>query len=205
MKIIDQSFQIEWHTPDPLETIERIGRICYKSEDKITDDSASKFVTMLVKRGHEAMIEHACLSVRFITDRGVSHELVRHRIASFAQESTRYVNYGSRDGECTFIRPCWYGQNELADAEWLRSCLDSQNSYIQMLDLEQTPQQARQVLNNSTKTEIVITANFREWRHFLQLRAVEKAAHPQMRALTMPLYYELRLRWPEVFDLGEIQ
>jgi thymidylate synthase (FAD) len=204
MKIVEQSYQIEWMTEQPYLAIERIGRTCYKSEDKITADSAIKFVEMLVKRGHLAMIEHASLSVRFVTDRGVSHELVRHRIASFAQESTRYVNYGNA-GECTFVRPIWHGQSDAPDALWLIACQDSESSYLRLLQLGQTPQQARQVLNNSTKTEIIITANFREWRHFLKLRAVEKAAHPQMRALTIPLYQELRRNMPEIFDMGEVE
>jgi thymidylate synthase (FAD) len=205
MKIVEQSAVVEWMTPNPLQAIERIGRTCYKSEDKITEVSAAKFVEMLVKRGHLAMIEHAVMSVRFVTDRGVSHELVRHRIASFAQESTRYVNYGSKDGECTFVKPCWIGQNDVADQAWVRACSESEGSYLSLLRLGQTPQQARQVLNNSTKTEIVITANFREWRHFLKLRAVEKAAHPQMRALTIPLYEELRRDMPEIFDMGNVE
>jgi len=134
MKIVEQSAQIEWHTPDPIKTIEKIGRVCYKSEEKITEDSASKFVAMLVKRGHEAMIEHAILSVRFVTDRGVSHELVRHRIASFAQESTRYVNYGNA-GECTFIKPCWHGQNNYADETWRFACSFSEKQYFNLLEL----------------------------------------------------------------------
>lgn len=198
-----------------LQHIEKIGRVCYKSEDRITEDgeSAKKFVGMLIKNGHEAMIEHSSLSVKFTVDRGVSHELVRHRIASFAQESTRYCNY-SRDkfgGVCNFIdiEPGMKLDNKMKNmpddaisavmSEWINAMEDAEYHYMKMLNLGATPQIARSVLPNSTKTEITITANYREWRNFFKLR-VPNTAHPQMREITIPLLKELKALLPVIFD-----
>lgn len=198
-----------------LQLIEKIGRVCYKSEDRITKDgeSAKKFVGMLIRNGHEAMIEHSTLSVKFTVDRGVSHELVRHRLASFAQESTRYCNYAKDKfgGECNFIdlqegiildKKCKNLSSEDIDAilhEWFLAMKDAENHYLKMLDLGSTPQIARSVLPNSTKTEITITANYREWRNFFKLR-VPATAHPQMREVTISLLEELKTKIPIVFD-----
>ena len=198
-----------------LQHIEKIGRVCYKSEDRITEDgeSAKKFVGMLIKNGHEAMIEHSSLSVKFTVDRGVSHELVRHRIASFAQESTRYCNYANNKfgGECTYIdiapginldTKMRNMSKEEVDAvydEWVLAMEDAEKHYMRMLELGATPQIARSVLPNSTKTEITITANYREWRNFFKLR-VPKTAHPQMREVTIKLLKELKTRIPVIFD-----
>lgn len=198
-----------------LQHIEKIGRVCYKSEDRITEDgeSAKKFVGMLIKNGHEAMIEHSSLSVKFTVDRGVSHELVRHRIASFAQESTRYCNY-SKDkfgGACNFIdiEPGMKLDNKMKNmpddaisvimSEWINAMEDAEYHYMKMLNLGATPQIARSVLPNSTKTEITITANYREWRNFFKLR-VPNTAHPQMREVTIPLLNELKSKIPVIFD-----
>ncbi|MCD8084084.1 MAG: FAD-dependent thymidylate synthase [Clostridiales bacterium] len=198
-----------------LQMIERIGRVCYKSEDRITEDgeSAKKFVAMLIRNGHEAMLEHSSLSVKFTVDRGVSHELVRHRVASFAQESTRYVNYSKEKfgKECTFIdlapgialdRKMFGMDAEMIQAvllEWQQAMDDAEWHYMRMIRLGATPQIARSVLPNSTKTEITITANYREWRHFFMLRA-DQAAHPQMREVAIPLLAELKEKIPVVFD-----
>lgn len=198
-----------------LQHIERIGRVCYKSEDKITEDgeSAKKFVNMLIKAGHEAMIEHSSLSVKFTVDRGVSHELVRHRIASFAQESTRYCNYAKDKfgSECTFIdleggikldnkmKSMKAEEIALILDEWLSAMEDAERHYMKMLELGATPQIARSVLPTSTKTEITITANYREWRNFFKLRA-DTPAHPQMREVTIPLLNDLKSKISVVFD-----
>lgn len=198
-----------------LQHIEKIGRVCYKSEDRITEDgeSAKKFVGMLIRNGHDAMIEHSSLSVKFTVDRGVSHELVRHRIASFAQESTRYCNYSNNKfgGECAYI-DITPGMNldtkmrnmsseELTEVyiEWVSAMEDAEKHYMRMLELGATPQIARSVLPNSTKTEITITANYREWRNFFKLR-VPKTAHPQMREVTIQLLNELKSKIPVIFD-----
>ena len=200
---------------DELKHIEKIGRVCYKSEVKITKDgeSAKKFVKMLIDRGHEAMIEHSSLSVRFTVDRGVSHELVRHRIASFAQESTRYVNYSLdkfgneinviniRDG-IDLDNKMKNMDSSIIDAilrEWFSAMKDAEKHYMKMIELGATPQIARSVLPNSTKTEITITTNYREWRDFFKLR-VPATAHPQMREVTIPLLKELKNRLPIIFD-----
>lgn len=145
----------------------------------------------LIKRGHEAMLEHSSLSVKFICDRGVSYELVRHRMASFAQESTRYCNY-SQDKfgkELIFIKPKFFKEGTDSYKYWENAMADAEIYYFSMLDFGCTPQEARSVLPNSIKTEVVMTANYREWRHFFWLRAARKtgSAHPQMEELTVPL------------------
>lgn len=203
MKIINASYEILTPiTGDELKAIERAGRTCYKSEKNITDDSARDFVKKLIKNHHEAMLEHSSLSVKFICDRGVSHELVRHRLASFAQESTRYCNYG-KDGELTFIRPCFWDENGIEYAEWYCDMRRAEATYLRLINgLKCTPQQARSVLPNSIKTEVIMTANYREWRHFLNLRAARATgpAHPQMEELAVPLLDELSGLIPEIFD-----
>lgn len=202
-----------------LQHIERIGRVCYKSEDSITEngESAKKFVAMLIKAGHEAMIEHSSLSVKFMVDRGVSHELVRHRIASFAQESTRYCNYvkDKFGAECTYIdleggitldnkmKNMSADEIDSVLTEWKFAMEDAEKHYMKMLELGATPQIARSVLPNSTKTEITITANYREWRNFFKLR-VPATAHPQMRQVTIPLLTELKEVLPIIFDDIEV-
>lgn len=182
-----------------LQHIEQIGRVCYKSEDRITEDSCSPFVKMLIDRGHEAMIEHFSFSVKFICDRGVSHELVRHRLASWAQESTRYCNYGNDDEGCTFIAPCFWEEGSAHYKTWQQAMEFAETVYLMMLDHKAQPQQARSVLPNSLKTEVIMTANLREWRHFFKLRTA-KSAHPQMQEITRPLLTELQGLIPEVFD-----
>jgi len=188
MKIVEPTASLLWATPDALQTIERAGRTCYKSEDKITNESAKEFVRLLIKRGHEAMIEHASASFRFICDRGVSHEIVRHRICAFAQESTRYCNYGKEKfgQEITVIEPP--GLTGCQRDIWAKTMVDCEAAYLDMLKGGVQPQIARSVLPNSLKTEIVVTANFREWRHILNLRT-SQAAHPQIRQVMRPVYF----------------
>ena len=203
MKIINACYSIE--TPingvEILKRIEKAGRTCYKSEDRITEESAKVFVRKLIERGHESVLEHASITVRFICDRGVSHEIVRHRLASYSQESTRYCNYsGDKFGNgLTVIKPCFLDEGTGAYASWITAMRLANVLYSDMLAEGCTPQEARAVLPNSTKTEIVMTANLREWRHFLKLRT-STAAHPQMRELTVPLLHELQERIPVVFD-----
>ena len=213
MKIIEPSYEILTEISEggirELQHIEKIGRVCYKSEDKITEDgeSAKKFVKMLIGRGHEAMIEHSSLSIKFIVDRGVSHELVRHRIASFAQESTRYCNYSKDkfDNGVTFIKPFFFEEGTEEYEEWKCVMGDAEQSYLWLInECGATPQEARSVLPNSTKTEISITANYREWRNFFKLRTA-KAAHPQMRQVTIPLLNELKEKLPIDFDDIEVE
>lgn len=187
--------------------IELAGRTCYKSEDKIKKDSARKFVAALVKSGHEAMIEHAYMTVRFIVDRGVSHELVRHRIASFAQSSTRYCNY-SQDkfgNEITVIKPLFLEEGTEGYKTWLQAMIATENTYFKMLDIGYTPQEARAVLPNSLMTEVVVTASMREWRHIFKLRAAGTTGkpHPQMVEVMLPLLLQCQKAMPELF--GDIK
>ena len=244
MKIIKAGYEIIRPDTDGPEAknaiyrlIEQAGRTCYKSEDRITPESAAKFVENVVKRGHEAMLEHAVMTVKFTVDRGVSHELVRHRVASFAQESTRYCNY-SKDkfgNEITVIEPVFFRNipekekkmcRQLLDdpesfkdkklmdflnngtedlhrryARWYESCSYSEQNYFAMLELGATPEEARSVLPNSLKTEVIMTANMREWRHFFRLRAAGETEkpHPQMLEVAVPLLNQCRTQMPELF------
>jgi len=208
MKIIKPYYEImtQINREEILKTLEIAGRVCYKSEDKITEDSASKFVKNLVNRGHEAMIEHVSLTVKFICDRGVSHEIVRHRIANYAQESTRYCNYskGKYGNEITVIEPFYWEEGSINYGLWEDACNYAERTYLRLIKEGATPQEARSVLPNSLKTEIVVTMNLRELRHFFRLRTA-KTAHPQMREITIPLLNELKEKLPEIFGDIDIE
>lgn len=232
MRLIKPSVEIESEIDGNkiLKFIEKIGRVCYKSEDRITQESSKKFVQDVIKRGHLSVIEHFNITVRFITDRGVTHELVRHRLCSFSQESTRYVNYSKKGIE--FILPPWvtdipcgvygYKVNNHGDfvidppkeyverlttlpevnksqSVWLYSLLEAEKNYNSLIDAGWKPQEARSVLPNALKTEIVTTANLREWRHILTLRT-SAAAHPQIKEVMNVLLKDLKYNIPIVFD-----
>lgn len=185
-----------------LRTIESIGRTCYKSENRTTDDSAEGFVRRIIKSGHESVIEHVSVTVRVVCDRGVSHEIVRHRIASYSQESTRYCNYTEHD-HVTFIMPFYYKERSDEFLAWRKAMQACEDAYFKLIELGSTPQEARGVLPNSLKTEIVITYNLREWRHFFRLRCSSRA-HPQMREIAIPMLGEFKKMIPVVFDdLGD--
>ncbi len=203
MKIIRPSHEVLF-VPDwkaMLENIELAGRTCYKSEDKITPDSAGEFVRRIIKMGHTSVIEHSSVTVRFICDRGVTHEIVRHRLASYSQESTRYCNYskGRHGGEITVIRPFFWDEDSKEYAVWLRSMQAAEDAYMELIKAGAGPQEARSVLPNSLKTEIVMTCNLREWRHVFSLRCAPPA-HPQMRESMLPLLEEFHAKIPVVFD-----
>lgn len=201
MKIVQPSVELLWITPEPEKQIELAGRTCYKSEDKITDDSAAEFCRKMVKSGHHAMIEHACASFRIITDRGITHEIVRHRLASYAQESTRYCNYSGDKfgGELSFIEPSGLEKGSCKRGSWILACKAAEEYYLDMVNRHGiAPQIARSVLPNCLKTEIVMTANFREWRHFIFLRG-SKAAHPQIRPIARDIWLVLQSKAPSVF------
>lgn len=184
-----------------LKLIEQAGRVCYKSEDKINDDSAEKFVASIIKRGHESVLEHASITVKFICDRGVSHEIVRHRLASYSQESTRYCNYSNDkfSSEITVIKPCYLKEGTSGYNMWQAACGVSEEAYFDLLTWGCTPQEARAVLPNSLKTEVVMTANIREFRHFFKLRC-SPAAHPQMREVAVKLLEMFKAKIPVLFD-----
>lgn len=205
MRIIDPSVTVpEIDGIQLLKSIEKYGRVCYKSEDKITDDSYIAFIRMIMGRGHESMLEHEKITVRIVCDRGVSHEIVRHRIAAYSQESTRYCDYSGDkfDGEVTFIRPFFYKEGSQEFSVWKMSMRQAENSYKALRGAGSPAQEARSVLPNSLKTEIVITYNLREWRHFFKLRAAE-SAHPQMRQIAVPLLLHFKERIPVLFDFIE--
>jgi thymidylate synthase (FAD) len=203
MKIIPPSFEIigPMDGAEILKSIERAGRTCYKSEDLITGDSAAAFVRRILKRGHESVVEHDKATVKIICDRGVTHEIVRHRIASYSQESTRYCNYAKDKfgNELTFIRPYFWEENEKKYQVWLKTMQAIEDAYMELLALGATPEEARSILPNSLKTEIIVTMNMRSWRHFFKLRT-DKASHPQMREVARPLLDEFKKRVPVLFD-----
>ena len=208
MNIIEPSYKILTDIPDGsrvLKQIELVARTCYKSEANIKEGSAEKMVAGLIKSGHEAMIEFGpSITVKFICDRGVSHEFVRHRLCSFAQESQRYVNYSlekNGDGDISFIRPLDFSDdyNEDKFRVWKDAMQVAENMYLELIDIGTRPEVARSVLPNSTKTEINIKANLREWRHLLKLRTA-KDAHPEIRRLCVPLLKEFKSLIPVVFD-----
>lgn len=222
MKIIKQYW--EWLTgnePDGekmLRLIEQAGRVCYKSEERITGTSHYEFVKKAIAMGHLSIIEHANISVRIITDRGVTHEIVRHRLASYSQESTRYCNYsqGKFGGEITVILPVWFynivekfplgpdaSNDDFRDMDkqsgWEVACKEAEYNYLAALGKEQSAQEARAVLPNSLKTEIIMTCNVREWRHFFTLRCSTKA-HPQMQEIARSMLRGFREKVPVIFD-----
>lgn len=203
MKVIEPRFEMIdlFDGNELLKRIERIGRVCYKSEASITNDSAIKFVENIVKKGHESVIEHEKITVKIICDRGVSHEIVRHRIASYSQESTRYCNYYADKfgNELTFIKPYFWNKDITKYKVWESTMLYIEKAYLQLIESGAKPQEARSVLPNSLKTEIIVTMNLREWRHFFKLRA-DKAAHPQMRQIALPLLKEFQKKIPVIFD-----
>lgn len=184
-----------------LEHLEQCGRVCYKSEDKIEDGSAETFLKNIIKRGHEAVLEHCSFTVKFICDRGVSHEIVRHRMASYCQESSRYCNYANDKfhNEITVIKPCYLVEGTQSFMIWESACRVAEMAYFDLLNYGCTPQEARAVLPNSLKTEVVMTANIREWRHFFKLRC-SPAAHPQMREVANMLLAKCKESIPVLFD-----
>lgn len=199
MKIIDQYWEWLQRPIQPLEIIELAGRTCYKSEQRITKGSAEKFVKMILDCGHEAVIEHVSASARFITNRGVTHELVRHRLANYSQESTRYVRYKD---ELTFIKPVWWHEATYAEEgkkNWLVAMEQAEKLYLAALKKGDKPEQAREILPHAVKTEIVMTANLREWRHIFALRC-SREAHPQIRVLMLDCLKGFAKEIPVVFD-----
>jgi len=204
MKIIKPSYEILTCPLFILEMLEQYGRTCYKSEEKITEDSAKTFIQGIINRGHQSVIEHVSITVRIICDRGVSHEIVRHRLASYSQESTRYCNYSKEKfgNEITVIKPCFWEEGSELYNIWEKSCKNSELSYFMLLENGAQPQEARSVLPHSLKAEIIMTCNLREWIHFFKLRT-SKAAHPQMREIAIPMLAEFQQRVPIIFDNNE--
>ena len=208
MKVIQQSYEILTDLSDTikiLKDIERAARTCYKSENNITEDSCITMCKQLIRNGHEAMLEHSQLSVKFTVDKGISHEIVRHRLFSFAQESSRYCNYskGKFGSEIKVIEPeLLLPVDSKVYKIWYTACKNAEDAYMAMLSNNVKPEIARNVLPHSLATEIVVTGNIREWRHFFSLRSSRKntAAHPQMRSLCDKLLDDLKSKIPVLFD-----
>lgn len=227
MRIIKPYYEIRKLHQEDIQAIEEAARTCYKSENVMKEGSADKIIQLLLDNGHESAIEHAGMSVKFIIDRGISHELVRHRLASYSQESTRYCNYSKNKfgNEITVIEPCFYSErNEkdivriirrehpfllLAEPDcsditkrytlWYNECQRAEDTYFKLLECGATPQEARDVLPTSLKTEVYMTANFREWRQIFKLRTAPDA-HPQIREVMIPLLKEMQERIPILFS-----
>lgn len=203
MQVIMPSVEIIDHIDGNkiLKKIESIGRVCYKSESKITEDSAEKFIINILNSGHESVIEHESISARVICDRGVSHEIVRHRIASYSQESTRYCNYSKEKfgKELTVIKPIFWEEGSEEYKIWLDMMNRIEHDYNTLIEMGAKPQEARSILPNSLKTEIVMTMNLREWRHFFKLRTSLRA-HPQMREIATMILEKFKKELPLFFD-----
>lgn len=202
MKIVNQSIEVLTKTPyeDAVRLVEEAGRTCYKSESKGTVEGAEKFIRGIIKRGHESVIEHFTITVRVITDRGTTHQIVRHRLASYSQESTRYCNY-SKDkfgNEITVIKPN-FDEDSLNYKNWKSCCEDSEIAYLHLLGDGATPEQARAVLPTCLKTELVMTMNAREWRHFLKMR-LDKAAQKEIRDLAQMILDQFKEKYPVFFE-----
>lgn len=204
MKLIKPKVEIldKINGDEVITKLAKIARVCYKSEDASTLEKDKRLVENLIKSGHEAMIEFFDVTVKFTCDKGTSHQIVRHRMASYAQESSRYCNY-SKDkfgNELTFIIPSWVKEEYTdADVEWAQAMMDAESHYFELLNKGWKPQQARMVLPMSIKTEINMKANLREWRHFFKLRC-DTAAHPDMRKLALDLLEQMHSLIPVVFD-----
>lgn len=191
-----------------LKKVERAGRVCYKSEGNIKEGSAENFIRGILKRGHESVVEHGSITVRIVCDRGVTHEIVRHRIASYSQESTRYCNYANEKfgSQITCIDLASGFQYDLNDEKdrrkyeiWKKAMEEAERYYFDLLEAGAKPEEARSILPNSLKTEIVVTMDIREWRHFIRLRGGH-AAHPQIREITKMILEEFSRRYPVFFD-----
>lgn len=189
--------------PGVLERLERCARVCYRSEDKMGEPGDASFLERILRSGHESVIEHEKITVLFRTDRGVTHEFVRHRLGSYSQESTRYCRYDrERFGrEIAVIRPFFLAEGTPAYGIWESACQAAEEAYFALLDAGRSAQEARSVLPHSLKTELVMTCNFRQWRHFFRLRCAP-AAHPQARQVAIPLLLRMQAVFPVLF--GEI-
>ncbi len=202
MKIIEPSVELvnKIDAEEIMRHIELAGRVCYKSESRISDNSAEKFISNIIKSGHESVIEHISLTFKIICDRGVTHEIVRHRLASYSQESSRYCDYSNDKfgGELTFIKPCFWTEDDENYQLWKSTMANLEKIYLEMRKNGARPEQARSILPNSLKTEIFMTANLREWRHFIKLRTADRA-HPQMREVALKIYQILNNKLPVIF------
>jgi thymidylate synthase (FAD) len=201
MRIVPASVEIKYMHPDAVNFIEEVARVCYKSEDRIGPGTGDIFVRGLIKKRHFAMLEHATMTAKFVVDRGVSHEIVRHRIASFAMESTRFCDFaGAKRGkEITVIKPLFWEPGSAEYQAWMVACRFAERQYMKLRLLGAKPEEARSVLPTGLKTEIIMTANMREWREVFKLR-MPGTAHPQMREVMIPLFNQCFAAQPPLFE-----
>ena len=214
MQIVESSFEIKYPRNEAdwlfeAQMIEEAARNCYKSQDKITPTSYKDILRTLMQNEHFAMIEFGNFICRIITDRGVTHELVRHRIASYAQESTRFCNYGKDKfgKEITVVIPHGIKRvtEDSTDEEkekyinWHTPCKIAEKSYFDLLEKEVKPQIARSVLPTSLKTEIYFKCNWTELLHIFKMRCSEKA-HPDIRNIFIAIREKCAKYMPEVFS-----
>lgn len=187
--------------PNILTKLERYTRVCYKSEGKMVPGGDPDFLKSKINMGHESVIEHEKVTVMFIIDRGISHEVARHRIAAYSMESTRYCRYNQDKfgNEITVIEPYFFVDDPVAYKHWSDACLAAEQNYMELLKIGRSAQEARSVLPTCLKTELVVTYNMREWRHFFRLRC-DKAAHPQMRQIAIPLLLLFKEKLPVLFE-----
>ncbi len=202
MKIIEPIVEVENVDYNRImKNLERACRTCYRSEDKITEESYKTLLRNCINRGHESILEHEKVTIRIICDIGVYKDLTRHRHASFSIESTRYCNYGKDkfDNQIKFIRPVNIEENTELYNEWKKSMEEIESHYIKMVNLEATPDQMRMILPHSTAAEVTMTANIREWKHILSLRCT-KHAHPAVEQVMIPLLIHFKDNMPEIFE-----
>jgi thymidylate synthase (FAD) len=203
MKIVNPSveFITPLNGPEVIKRLEQCGRVCYKSEDRITQDSGIKFLERIIKNGHESVLEHCSITVKFICSRAISHQIVRHRIAAYSQESTRYCNYSNDKfgKEITVVKPFYCKEGTRVYNRWKKGCCAAEDTYFDLLEMGCMPQEARGVLPHDLKTEIVVTYDIREWRHFLRVRC-SKTAHPQIRELATQVLRGFYKEFPVLFD-----
>lgn len=195
IKVVDPSVKIltELNYQDVLYRIERAGRTCYKSESDFNLASGEKFAEMIIKKGHESVLEHEIISVSFIGSRTMSHQLVRHRLASYSQESQRYCNY-NRYEELEIVIPRSLERN----IPFRTAVMSSYIKYKEFIADGIRPEDARAILPNCTKTELVVTMNIRQWRHFFRVRC-DKHAQEEIRTLATTLLNELKIKLPILF------
>ena len=211
INIVEKSFRVIGFPKNPVRKIANAARVCYDSKPKYLEEE-TKFVKSLISAGHLTPFEHVSASVELTCSRATSHEIVRHRLASFNQQSQRYVDYSK---EISFVRPIWtyaeyYNEhNELAEiayTSWLKQISSIPVQYMTLLGLVKKPEFARECLPNSTATTIIMTANFREWMHIFDLRAFGKTGrpHPEIKALFSGIYIAFNAICPEIFDVPDI-
>jgi len=193
MKVVNSSFEI-LQFPTDISLLEVAGRVCWKSEPK---GNPEKFVKKLINSQHLSVIEHLSCTVKIICDRAIANELVRHRLCSFSQESTRYVNYNKKEME--FIKPSFWDNDDEKMDRWEIAVENAEEHYNWLISQGAHPEQARSVLPMSLKTEIIMTCNLREMRHIFNLRC-SNFSHEQMRELMLPLLKECYERLPVIFE-----